>query len=75
MRKEFEDWFKKSGWNDNGVEDFCTIEGVYCDAFVAGCYDAWKASRESLVVELPVDVNNWGGACSPTTYDKNGEEC
>lgn len=49
MREDFEVWVKTQDWN---------IDLLYRDGYVAWeaqfAFDAWQASRESLVIELPI---------------------
>jgi hypothetical protein len=50
MREEFEAWVKR-GWPAQSLSQF--NDGEYQGFTVQHCWDAWKASRESLVIELP----------------------
>lgn len=61
MREEFEAWVM-SNWTSQSLERFNPLHGVtdgeYTGFTVQHCWDAWKASRESLVIDLPRDVTN-----------------
>lgn len=59
MRDEFEEWAKREGYYVDTIDDYLTAE---MDGLIAGSYrsyevrvswQAWKASRAALVVELP----------------------
>jgi hypothetical protein len=57
MREEFEAWVKR-GWPAQSLSQF--NDGEYQGFTVQHCWDAWKASRESLVIELPgVNESEW----------------
>ena len=55
MRKEFEVWII-SNWPNQSLARFNALhgeaDGEYQGFTVQHCWDAWKASRESLVIEL-----------------------
>jgi len=48
MRKEFEEWFKKS--HTGNVQQ---IDGEYTHGATERLWQAWQASRAAIVVELP----------------------
>lgn len=54
-RKQFEKWALSEG-----LEILKDESGSYFYESTDGYWSAWKASRESLVIDLPVDLNNWG---------------
>lgn len=55
-RRQFEEWWEKF-YETSPREPWGVIyspeHDYYCDQDVDGQYDAWKASRASIVVELP----------------------
>ena len=50
MREEFEAWVK-SKWPETDLTQF--NDGEYCGFTLQHCWQAWKSSREALVIELP----------------------
>ena len=72
-RRQFEEWWEKF-YETSPREPWDVIyspeHDYYCDQDVDGQYDAWKASRASIVVELPFnDIQSdetdelWDRAC------------
>ncbi|MDY7559938.1 hypothetical protein QN366_04950 [Pseudomonas sp. CCC3.2] len=52
MREEFEAWSANHEYLD-GVEIDRAVSGNYSDVDLHHAWEAWQASRESLVIELP----------------------
>lgn len=52
MRKDFETWTANHDYL-GGVEVDIAISGNYSDVDMQHAWEAWQASRESLVIELP----------------------
>ncbi|WP_430310635.1 hypothetical protein [Pseudomonas sp. PONIH3] len=50
MREQFEAWVLRE-WSEQSLARFTT--GEYQGFTVEHCWQAWQASREALVVELP----------------------
>ena len=50
MREEFEAWVKQN-WPNQSLDQF--NNGEYQGFTLNHCWDAWKASRAALVIELP----------------------
>jgi hypothetical protein len=66
MREEFEAWIK-SRWPDTWIDRVPVgaghlNEGAYWGELPRLSWDAWQASRESLVIELPT-IKNADWAC------------
>ena len=57
MREEFEAWCCKRGYTLKPAETNCgiIIEGAYGHPTVQIAWQAWKASRAAMVVELPAE--------------------
>lgn len=62
MREEFEAWAKNEGYYIDTIDDYLTAE---IDGLPAGSYrsyearvswQAWKASREAILVDLPAGL-------------------
>ena len=50
IRKEFEVWAER-----RGLDLYCSRKDLYEDTETLWAWSAWKASRESLVIELPAE--------------------
>lgn len=62
MREEFERWAVGAGyWTKMVVDesDGCSV-AIYANGQTRSAWQAWQASRKSLVVELP---NAWEDGC------------
>lgn len=63
MREEFEAWVL-SCWPNQSIARFNALHGVtegeYTGFTVQHCWDAWKASRAAVEVELP-EGGYWAG--------------
>ena len=75
MRKEFEAWYEDvTGspieFNDVGIP--VTIGGALSDTVTMGVWLAWRASRESLCVELPDSERSVD--CGDVLYRSDVEE-
>ena len=50
MKEEFECWFRKSGWNENGEDDFLSPDyespHTYVEGFVECAYQAFVRGKE-----------------------------
>lgn len=59
MREEFEAWVKSSceftDWSR--APDNSSRRGMYLKPRVELCWEAWQASRESLVIALPGNIS------------------
>lgn len=78
MREQFEAWVL-ANWPEQSVARFTT--GEYQGYTVEHCWQAWQASREAVVVELPPKIS-WhntteGGFVRPEAehYDEAIEDC
>jgi hypothetical protein len=51
MKEEFEVWFRKSGWNENGEDDFLCPDyespHTYVEEFVECAYQAFLYGKEN----------------------------
>lgn len=77
MREEFEAWIK-SRWPDTWIDRVPVgaghlNEGAYWGELPRLSWDAWQASRESLVIELP--IRSCDAAVSGMNYHKGWNDC
>lgn len=88
LRKEFEDWYAKKFEEDNGfpptrdISELRGKDGEYSGlAYLHGCWIGWKASRESLVIEMPSKISEFNtsttGYARPEAehYDEAIDDC
>lgn len=61
IRKEFEIWAES-----RGLDLYCSRKDLYEDTETLWAWSAWKASRKSLVVQLPepIEVESVGVGCT-----------
>ncbi|CVB31039.1 hypothetical protein [Serratia marcescens] len=57
IREEFEEWWKSEyGAPLSDFNELWCAEGGYCDEDLDRQWEAWEASRASIVVELPKGI-------------------
>lgn len=54
-RQQFEEWFRVSGYNKEGDDDFLWSElsEQYIEGWVECAWQSWQESRAVIVIELP----------------------
>lgn len=77
MREEFEAWaVRRKGpqpWELPHFVCFKNEDGTYVDNGANVAWEAWQASRESLVIELP--MRSCDAAVSDMNYHKGWNDC
>lgn len=77
VRQGFETWVLKN-WPNQSLDRFSPLhavtEGEYQGFMVQHCWEAWQASREAVVVELPSAIESPPYACFQSGWnDMRGE--
>lgn len=63
-RKQFEDFYREKYMSGVGLLEISAAIGSYIDAHVQDNWEAWQASRASIVVELPTEHDLRQVVCS-----------
>lgn len=52
-RQQFEEWFRSSGYNEGGEDDFLwsDLSEQYTEGWVECSWQSWLASRDSIISE------------------------